>query len=574
VAAAKDSDRQFEFIVNRSPDFITLINSDYVYEFANDAYCLAVDRSRDEVVGKSVADIWGQAKFETSLRSVIDRCLDGETVEYIDAFRFGSFERHMHVCYYPYSGETGESDGTRCALVFSHDITRLTEIETRLTRYEYVDPLTGLLNRRSLSVVLDKEIYKAQRAAGDIYHALVFISLREFAAIHQSYGPDFADILLENTGLRVKSVVRDSDYVFRFDGTDLTVLLTNITQAADAAIVAEKIHEAITVPYSYKGIEARVESTIGVSIFPTDGSDSQTLIHHANSAIVEANRLQAPYLLYDADLHEKAIARIALKSELQRAFESRQFILHYQPFVDRNGAICGAEALIRWNHPDRGLLYPGAFIGLAEETRLISAIDKWALFEVCRELLRFKNVPGFFISINISARDLLDQFLIEVVEQALGTAGDLAPSMLKLELTERISMDDPEKSIQTMETLMAMGVEVWIDDFGTGQSSLSYLKQLPAVVLKIDRVFIEQIADNPEDQQYLESIVTAIRSRGKRVIIEGVSTPEQARQLESVEFEYLQGFHFSKGIIAEDLLTMVENGVRLPAPDNKPGPAE
>ncbi len=556
---------RLEFIVNQSPDFITLINASYLYEFVNDSYCLAMGKERAEIVGHSVSDIWGQEKFDATLKGVIDRCLGGETVEYIDVLRFGDFEKHMHVSYRPYSED---GNGTRLALVFSHDITRLTEIETRLSHYEYVDPLTGLLNRRSLNVVLEKEIYKAQRTEGEVFHALVHISLREYSSIHQSYGPEFADILLENTGLRVKSAVRDSDYVFRFDGTDLTVLLTNITQAADAAIVADKIHEAITLPYSYGGIDTQVEAVIGVSIYPTDAMDSQTLIRNAHSAIVEATTRREPYLLYDAEMHAKAIARITLKSELQRAFESRQFVLHYQPFVDRTGQIRGAEALIRWNHPKQGLLYPGSFIGLAEETRLISAIDKWALFEVCRELTHWRDVPGFFISINISARDLLDQFLLEVVQQAFANIPELTPKMLKLELTESISMNNPERSIQTMKAIMDLGVEIWIDDFGTGQSSLSYLKHLPALVLKIDRVFIDQIADSPEDQEYLQSIVTAIRSRGKKVIIEGVSTPEQIEQLKEIEFEYLQGFYFSKGVAAEQLRALVEHHPVLPAADH------
>jgi EAL domain-containing protein (putative c-di-GMP-specific phosphodiesterase class I)/GGDEF domain-containing protein len=388
--------------------------------------------------------------------------------------------------------------------------------------------------------------------------------LRDYATIHQSYGPDFADILLENTGLRVKQTVRDSDYVFRFDGTDLTVLLTDIKQAADAAIVAEKISEAISLPYSYKDIDVRLVSVIGVSIYPTDSPDSRTLIRNANSAVAEATRLQAPYLLYDREMHDKAIARVTLKTELQRAFEARQFVLHYQPFVDRDGNIVGAEALIRWNHPERGLLYPGAFIGVAEETRLITAIDKWALFEVCRELRQFQDEPDFFISINISARDLLDQFLVEAAQQALAVAGNISARRLKLELTESISMDDPQRSIETMQALISLGLDVWIDDFGTGQSSLSYLKDLPATVLKIDRAFIEQIADNADDREYLQSIVAAIRSRGKRVIIEGVSTREQLDQLTDVPFEYMQGFYFSKGVPAGDLLKLVTDRQPLP----------
>jgi EAL domain-containing protein (putative c-di-GMP-specific phosphodiesterase class I) len=257
--------------------------------------------------------------------------------------------------------------------------------------------------------------------------------------------------------------------------------------------------------------------------------------------------------MYEQATHDLAIARIALRSELQRAFELRQFVLHYQPFVDMNGKPHGAEALIRWQHPSQGLLLPASFIDLAEETRLIGAIDRWALFEVCRQLASWSDIDDFFVSINISARDLLDEYLVEVVRLALESAGRVDPSRLKLELTERISMDDPDTSIRTMQTLIELGIDVWIDDFGTGQSSLSYLKHLPARVLKIDKVFIDQIADNDEDREYLSSIARAIRSRGKRIVIEGVSTAEQLKQLRTIDCELLQGYYFSKAVGADEV---------------------
>lgn len=559
--------QRYEYIVNRSQDFITLINREYVYDFVNDSYCKAIGRHRDEVVNHSVAGVWGKEKFAARIQSCLDQCFAGNKVDYIEAFRFGDFEKHLHVSYYPYAEDGGDISH---ALVFSHDVTRLTEIETKLTHYEYLDPLTGLFNRRSLRIVLDKEIYKAQRARSIVNHAVLFISLQGFAHIHQTHGAEFADLILENTGLRVKHVVRDSDYVFRFDGSDLTVLLTSMTHTTDAAIVAEKIHGAITMPYSYQGIDVQIDATIGVASFPADGEDSATLIRNATSAVVEAGRKHLSYLLYDDTVHEKAIARVALKSELHHAFENREFVLHYQPFVNIDGEILGAEALIRWNHPTRGLLYPASFIGIAEETRIISAIDKWALYEVCRQLDRWTSYPGFFISINISARDLLDQYLPEVVAQALESCGNVDPPRIKLELTERISMDDPAASISAMKEIDAMGVEIWIDDFGTGQSSLSYLKHLPARILKIDKVFIDEIEDNPKDLEYLSSIVRAIRSRDKQIVIEGVSTPQQVEHLRSMNCSMMQGFHFSKGLPADALEAMLSQGVRLPIDGQSP----
>jgi diguanylate cyclase (GGDEF)-like protein/PAS domain S-box-containing protein len=549
---------RLERIVNQANDLIALVNREYIYEFVNDAYCRALGSERKGVVGTSIEKQMGHERFATRLKSLYDRCFDGEFLEHIDTQTFGAVARQMHVCYYPYQ-ENG--DGVTHALVICHDVTNLGDIETRLTRYEFLDPVTGLFNRRSLNVILDKEIYKANRSPIPISHALLFISLREGSELHQTFGPEYSDLLIENSGLRVQQAVRESDYVFRFEGFDLTVLLTNITRPEDAILVAKKIHEEISLPYSYGSIDVKVDSVIGVAVYPEDGQTGEDLIAHSNSALVEAQRRGLPYCMYEQATHDLAMARITLRSELQRAFELRQFVLHYQPFVDINGTPQGAEALIRWNHPTRGLLMPGSFIDLAEETRVISAIDRWALFEVCRQLAVWDDIPDFFVSINISAKDLLDEYLVEVVSLALENAGNVSPSRLKLELTERISMDDPETSIHTMKNLIEFGVDVWIDDFGTGQSSLSYLKNLPAEVLKIDKVFIDQIADNDDDREYLSSIARAIRSRGKRIVIEGVSEEEQWKQLRTIECELLQGYYFSKAVGPDEIRRIVDLGV-------------
>jgi len=544
---------RYDYMINRSHDYVTLISRDYRYEFANDAYCEAIELDREEVVGRAVADVCGDEQFRDRIREPVERCLAGETIDQVETLRIGGAERRVHVRYYPY-GENGE---TTHALGVSRDITRLNEIEARLTQYEFLDPVTGLFNRRSLNVVLEREIFRAHRSRQPETHAVMHVALHGFGEIHQSFGAEFADILLENTGLRVRQAIRESDYVFRFEGTDLTVLLVNISHAGDVGFVAEKIHDAITVPYKYQGMEVGVTARIGIAIYPDDGDECADLIRNANSAVLDARKRDLTYSLYNRAVHEEAIARVALKTRLVNAFDARQFVLHYQPFVDVNGVPVGAEALIRWNHPERGLLYPASFIGLAEETRLVSAIDKWALYEVCRQLGDWSDLGDFYVSVNISARDLLDEYLVDAVQLALQRAPGVSPHRLKLELTERISMHDPERSIRTMRALADLGVEIWIDDFGTGQSSLAYLKHLPAAVLKIDKVFIAQIVDDHEDLIYLESIVRAIRSRGKRVVIEGVTDAAQAKLLRSIGCELMQGYYFSEPVPAGRLREIV-----------------
>ncbi|TFH06028.1 MAG: EAL domain-containing protein [Spirochaetales bacterium] len=551
-----------ESILNQSLDLIAVINRDFTFAFVNDSYCRQAGLERSQILGRPVSELQGSDPASARMNTVFHRAFAGDMVEYLDDYRVGAVAKYMHVSYSPYHHDD-ESEVTRI-VVSARDVSRLSEMESRLTRYEFLDPTTGLFNRRSFNVILEKEIYRAHRSAIPAIHAILLVSLQNFAELHQTFGPEMADVLLENTGLRIRQTVRESDYVFRYEGNDLTVLLTNIARTEDAAVVAKKIHEEISVPYSHQGIDTKVEAIIGIAAYPEDGETSSSLISHANSAVIDARNRGLAYCMYNREVFEHAIARITLRSELQRAFEHRQFILNYQPFVDVHGMPHGAEALIRWNHPTRGLLMPGVFIGLAEETRLISSIDRWALFEVCRQLSEWSDLPDLFVSINISAKDLLDEYLVEVVALALKKAGNVHPGRLKLELTERISMDDPDVSIRTMEALIELGVDVWIDDFGTGQSSLSYLKHLPADVLKIDKVFIDEIADNDEDREYLESITRAIRSRGKRIVIEGVSNGDQLAQLQNIDCEYLQGYYFSRPVGPQELYRLVTAGERLP----------
>ena len=310
--------------MNQTHDLMVLVSRRYLYEIVNDAFCRSVDRDRGHVVGKTVESVFGHDRFTTRLKPLFDRCFDGELVQYIDTMSLGAIERSVHVCYYPYR-ESGSA--VTHALVVTHDISNLGEMETRLTQYEFLDPVTGLFNRRSMNVILEKEIYKANRSSTPVRHAVMFISLMESAELHQTFGPEYADLLIENTGLRIRQAVRESDYVFRFEGFDMTVLLTNIARAEDAMLVAKKVHEEIAVPYSYGGMDVKVDSVIGISVFPEDGESVEKLISHANSALLEARRRTLPYCMYERATHELALARVTLRTELQRAFELRQFVL-------------------------------------------------------------------------------------------------------------------------------------------------------------------------------------------------------------------------------------------------------
>ncbi len=549
----------YQFIVDQSQDFITLINRDYVYEIVNHTYARGMGLRKEDVLGKSVAEVWGREKFDHTIKGYLDRCLAGEEVHYIERFEFGELEKNMHVSYYPYP--PGSLDPTH-VLVFSHDVTRLSEVENKLAAVEYRDPLTGLYNRRSLSAMLAREIGRARRETGPGHlRGVLFIHLRNFKHINQTLGHQIGDLLLENTGLRVKESVRESDLVFRFEGSNLVVLLTSMAQSLDAAVVARKIHDAVTVPYRHRDQDISIACHIGVSIYPQDGEDGEVLVQRANSAVIEGENLNEPFLLYDHDLHERAVRRMELRTEIARAVGEQQFLLHFQPIVTIDGAVIGAEALVRWNHPTRGMVSPGEFIAVAEESGSISAIDKWALYAVAARLAEWYPRYGIFCSVNLSAAEFNDEYLVEVVKGALEAEG-VPPEALRLELTESRCMDDPDAAVRRIRQVRDYGVDVWIDDFGTGQSSLGYLKQLPVPVIKIDKTFADDLAEGQDEEDYLASIVAGIRARGREVVVEGVTSAAQVEVLKRIGCAYAQGYYFSRPVPAEELEALLEGADR------------
>jgi diguanylate cyclase (GGDEF)-like protein/PAS domain S-box-containing protein len=551
---------RYEYIVNTSHDFITLINRDYIYEIANDAYCRTLNKKRQEILNKSVAEVWGREKFDSTIKGFIDRCLAGEEVHYIDKFKFGPFEKYMHVSYYPYR----EGQVVTHALVFSHDITRISEIESKLTNYEYRDPVTGLFNRRSLDIILEKEIEKAKRSKSEKARAVLFISLENFARINQIHGYAVGDLLLENTGLRIKKALRASDFVFRFEGTDLTAVLTSVPRITDVAAVAEKIVNDVAVPYRYRDTDLFITCRLGIAVYPEDGGDAETLIRHAALALDEAKKGTERFFLFNRQLHQRSLARMSLESKLRQAFEAEQFVLHYQPIVDAAGVIRGAEALIRWDEPGRGLIPPAEFIPLAEETGIIISLGKWALFSACKQVRSWAAFKDMYVSVNLSAREFANVNLPDLVAQALKSADGLDPRRLKLEITETECMEDPEKAIARMLRLCEMGIDLFVDDFGTGHSSLSYLKQLPARILKIDKLFVDECARRREDREFLKHIIELIKCKGKMVLAEGVATREQYRVLLDMGCDRLQGYYFSKPVAPELLEPRLRAGRPLP----------
>jgi len=299
-------------------------------------------------------------------------------------------------------------------------------------------------------------------------------------------------------------------------------------------------------------MDITLSCTLGISLYPDDGEEAETVTRNALTAMTEARRRSEPYMIFDAKLHEAATLQLRLQGELSNAFRSNELFLKYQPMVTRVGQIVGAEALVRWRHPTRGVLQPTEFIPLATRSGQIDKIGRWVVFNACEQARRWMDLRDLFVSVNLSASEFRGPHLVDNLTRALSRAGDLPADKLRLEITETESMLDPEATINRMEDLKKLGLEVFIDDFGTGHSSLRYLKELPATTLKIDKSFIQHVDSQEEERQFIRSLIEIIKIRKKMVIVEGVSSPAQAGLTRTLPCDLMQGYLFSPPVSPSD----------------------
>ncbi len=551
------------FALEQCSGFVIIVDHTYRIVFASRTAATQLERTVDGLVGRSVADIVGEEGAD-ELTKAIQRAIRGNEQRADGGLLLGVEARGEYELRFVPAPPADSGGEVTNVVLFLETPEQFGMLRT-FGGMEQQDPVTGLLNRHSLPLVIRRELYRAGRTGPVL--ALLFVMLHDFKQINQMYGHQVGDLLLENTGLRIRETVRKSDYVFRWEGTNLVVLLPELATRLDALVVAEKIHSAVTVPYRFRDLDLAPGCHVGISLYPDDARDADGLFNCANSAVIEAERIKEPFLYFDRSVHRQASDRLALKTALKRAFERDELELYYQPIVRPDGRIAGAEALMRWNHPQMGLLGPESFIEIAEDSRLIAPIDKLALYQACRQLVRWNDLPEMFLTLNVSAINLSDASLPLVVAQAIEDTGLSNPSRLKLELTESRTVENSRYSNTAMHEIQAMGIEIWIDDFGTGQSSLSYLKHLPVTVVKIDKDFVSELGESPTDEEYLKGIVNTVRSRGKQVVVEGISTKQQLSLVETLPVDYLQGFYFAKPMPSGELNQLLNRERSLPMLD-------
>ena len=420
------------------------------------------------------------------------------------------------------------------------------------------DALTGLPNRVLLDDRLQQAIAHADRDMRAF--AVLICDLDRFKLINDSLGHRAGDELLQEVARRLSTVVRTADTVARFGGDEFVLIGTSIADADDAAGLASRVMDVLQAPVRIAAIDIHTSPSIGIAMYPDDGTTTQALLARADAAMYSAKQHgRGNFRRYSPGMHAGTEDRVQLESDLHNALASNQLALYYQPKVDtRTGEVRSAEALIRWLHPTRGVVSPADFIPLAEECGLIGAIGSWVVREACRQARAWQNegVPPLRVSVNLSASQFRDSGLVDSIRSALDDAG-LEARYLEVELTESAVMSDPEQSIAILEQLSVMGVLVSVDDFGTGYSSMSYLRRFPIDKLKIDRVFIDEIVSRPEDASIVRAIVSLAHSLRLKVVAEGVETPAQLDFLKMTGCDEYQGYHFSRPLPAADFESLM-----------------
>jgi diguanylate cyclase (GGDEF)-like protein len=440
----------------------------------------------------------------------------------------------------------------------------LQERQSRLQILAHFDPLTGLYNRALYHDRLNQALLQAKRTKQTV--AAMFVDLDNFKDINDTYGHRVGDILLKDVGERLRTIVRSSDTVARMGGDEFTLLLQNVGGRDNVLMLAGKILKHLSEPYRLEGNKTYITACIGIALFPDDGITGDELMKNADIAMYHAKKSgKNMHQFYLQEMNVRASRRLTMQNDLRRAIEEKEFILYYQPKVNiLEGCITGMEALIRWPHPEKGMIMPDNFIPLAEETGLIAPIGRWVIGAACLQIKKWEaqGVLPLPVSVNVSAHQFKRQDFAETVIEILEETG-VNPAFLELELTESAIMDNVDHTIKVLKHLRDMGILISIDDFGTGYSSLSCLRRFPIDYLKIDRSFIVNIPKNADDKAIVMAIISMTHSLGMRIVAEGVETEAQKAFLLEQGCDEMQGYLFSKPV-PPDLMEklMKENGKR------------
>jgi diguanylate cyclase (GGDEF)-like protein/PAS domain S-box-containing protein len=454
-----------------------------------------------------------------------------------------------------------EHRGRSLATLVFRDITERRQAQDRARHFAYHDPLTGLPNRLLFRDRLASSLAQAERAGEHL--GVIFIDVDHFKEVNDTLGHEVGDALLQGVAERLSSVVRVGDAVARQGGDEFMVLLPRLVVDAESVAIAERLVLAMREPFRLGIHEVRVSASIGVSVYPRDGRDAESLVRHADLAMYQSKqRGRDAFTLFDEALNERATSVLEMRPRLERAMERDELAIHYQPQIDaRSAKVVGFEALLRWKSTELGWIPPATFIPVAEETGLMGQLGHWVLFTVCTQVKSWCDagidVPR--VSVNASTKQLADRAFVEMVRRTLETTG-VDPKRIELEVTEGLAVKDPEGTRRILDELKSLGLRVALDDFGTGTSSLSNLRRFPFDRLKMHRDLHHGLVDSRADQAMVQSVVSLADSLGIEVVASGVETTDQLRLLCEMGCDVLQGFGLARPMPSDDVARFLKSG--------------
>ena len=549
----RDNETKLRELFAQAPLAIWTIDREGKILECNDKLPEYVGSTREKIIGLNLlTDV-----KDHSLIEPIRRAIAGEAVIFESPYISSTGNRNS--IYQFHFQPVTLDDEFAFVLAFAEDISARKVAEAYVEHMAHHDALTGLANRSLLNDRLKQAIANAQRS----HHiqAVLFIDLDHFKEVNDTVGHTAGDALLIEVAHRLRECVRESDTLARIGGDEFVILLTNITGINDCSRVAEKMIATVALPISVENHVFNITTSVGIAVWPNDGGDAEALMRNADVAMYHAkNSGRNNYQFFAQEMNAHALESMAMEAALRNALKRNEFLLHYQPQIDfASGRIIGAESLLRWQHPELGLVPPGRFIPIAEERGLIGKLGDWVLHAVCRQAVVWQKagirlVP---IAVNISALQFKEGALRDSVLSALDESG-LAPEFLVLEITESVLMDDVDQAINVLRELGEMGIAIEIDDFGTGYSSLSYLKRLPIHRLKIDQSFVRDLTTDPDDAAIIGAIISMARNLKLEIIAEGVETAAQAAFLHAQGCQAMQGFLFSRPQAADDFARLLD----------------
>ncbi|MTK12235.1 MAG: EAL domain-containing protein [Clostridiaceae bacterium] len=499
---------------------------------------------KEEIVGKSIFDSPITGSF---FKDVLNNQKQYKDVE----IKFKNNNNEQYVCLVDMQSIHDENLNMIGAFGQFRDITERYLAEEKYNYLAHHDELTGLPNRRYFHEIMNKYIDNKIWQSRSM--SLVFLDLDKLKMINDKFGHSKGDLLIKEAANILKECLNKDDHIFRAGGDEFILLCFDIKDNEQATELAEKIINAFNRTIVIDGHQLHITPSLGIVLYEDNPANYEDSLIYADNAMYKAkSNGRNGYVIYNSILEESYKDKLTLKMDIEKALENNEFILHYQPQVDiQNGKIIGVEALIRWNHKEKGMIFPDKFIPIAEETGLISKIGEWVLREACSQAKKWQNInlPLIKISVNLSTQQFLKSDLTKVIKDVLSETG-LDPMNLELEITESMTME-VDYAIRTLKELNDLGVKISIDDFGTGYSSLNYLKKFCIDYLKIDKSFVKDIMNNENDAKIVETIISMAHSLGLKVIAEGVEDKEQLRFLQSRHCDFVQGYYFSKPLPAD-----------------------